>query len=145
MRFVLTWKKDPDSPGGKRGKARLVVLGFQDPYLGQETTCSPTLNKRSKQMLLQIVVQNGWQLKKGDVTAAFLQGRPLTKSRYAVAPPELAEALGMQPGEKYVLLFKSVYGLTAAPLEWYLEVDRVLRLLGAHRCHTDPCVEIHAG
>ena len=99
MRFVLTWKKDPDSPGGKRGKARLVVLGFQDPYLGQETTCSPTLNKRSKQMLLQIVVQNGWQLKKGDVTAAFLQGRPLTKSKYAVAPPELAEALGMQPGK----------------------------------------------
>jgi hypothetical protein len=54
MRFVLTWKKDPDSPGGKRGKARLVVLGFQDPYLGQENTCSPTLNKRSKQMLTQV-------------------------------------------------------------------------------------------
>ncbi len=77
MRFVLTWKKDPDSPAGKKGKARLVVLGFQDPYLGKENTCSPTLNRRSKQMLLQIVVQNGWHLKKGDVTAAFLQGRPL--------------------------------------------------------------------
>ena len=39
MRFVLTWKADPESPEGKKGKARLVVLGFEDPYLGKETTC----------------------------------------------------------------------------------------------------------
>jgi hypothetical protein len=141
MRFVLTWKQDPDSPSGKKGKARLVVLGFQDPYLGKETTCSPTLNKRSKQMLLQVVVQNGWQLYKGDVTAAFLQGRPLAgKNKYALAPPELAEAMGLPPGERVVRLLKSVYGLTTAPLDWYLEVDRVLRALGGHRCVTDPCV-----
>ena len=97
MRFVLTWKKDPEEPSGKKAKARLVVLGFQDPHLGKEKTCSPTLNRRSKQMLLQIVVQHGWQLKKGDVTAAFLQGRPLEKCKYCIAPPELAEALGMKP------------------------------------------------
>ena len=115
MRFVLTWKADPDSPAGKKGKARLVVLGFQDPYLGKETTCSPTLNKRSKQMLLQMVVQKGWRLKKGDVTAAFLQGRPLSgKNKYALAPPELAEAMGLPPGERVVRLLKSVYGLTTA-------------------------------
>ncbi len=63
MRFFLTWKKDPEGPSGKKAKARLVVLGFQDPHLGKENTCSPTLNRRSKQMLLQIVVQHGWQLK----------------------------------------------------------------------------------
>jgi len=141
MRFVLTWKKDPESPDGKKGKARLVVLGFQDPYLGKETTCSPTLNKRSKQMLLQTVVQHGWKLYKGDVTAAFLQGRPLEgKNKYALAPPELAEAMGLPPGERVVRLLKSVYGLATAPLDWYLEVDRVLRTLGGHRCYTDPCV-----
>ena len=141
MRFVLTWKADPESPEGKKGKARLVVLGFQDPYLGKETTCSPTLNKRSKQMLLQTVVQRNWKLYKGDVTAAFLQGRPLTgKNKYALATPELAEAMGLPPGERVVRLLKSVYGLTTAPLDWYLEVDRVLRALGGHRCVTDPCV-----
>ena len=36
MRFVLTWKVDPEVPGDKRGKARLVVLGFEDPALGQK-------------------------------------------------------------------------------------------------------------
>ena len=75
MRFVLTWKQDPNEPSGKRGKARLVVLGFQDPFLGKEKTSAPTLTKRGKQLLLQLVVQKGWQLLKGDVTAAFLQGQ----------------------------------------------------------------------
>ena len=100
MRFVLTWKAAPESPSGKKGKARLVVLRFQDPYLGKEKTSSPTLSKRGKQLLLQVIVQRNWRLLKGDVTAAFLQGRPLTKSKYAMAPPELAEAMGLQPGER---------------------------------------------
>jgi hypothetical protein len=89
---------------------------------------------------LQITVQQGWKLKKGDVTAAFLQGRPLTKNKYCLAPEELAQAMNLPPGERVIRLLKSVYGLTAAPLEWYLEVDKVLRLLGGHRCATDPCV-----
>ena len=29
MRWVLTWKRQQD--GTKKGKARLVVLGFEDP------------------------------------------------------------------------------------------------------------------
>ena len=140
MRFVLTWKSDPDSKLGKRGKARLVVLGFQDPYLGKEETTSPTLNRRSKQLILQQATQKRWRLRKGDVTAAFLQGKKLTKSKYCLAPEELAEALGMPPGERVVRLLKSVYGLTAAPLEWYKEVNEVLIKLGAKRCETDPCV-----
>ena len=55
MRWILTWKKQPD--GEKKGKARLVVLGFEDPFLGTEETSSPTLNKRTKQILLQVCVQ----------------------------------------------------------------------------------------
>ena len=102
MRFVLAWKVDPDTPGGKKGKARLVVLGFEDPSLGQEEVSAPTLNKRSKQLLMQVAAQQRRTLKKGDVTAAFLQGRPLTTRKYAIAPPELAEAMGLPPGEKVV-------------------------------------------
>jgi hypothetical protein len=140
MRFVLTWKKDPDVPGGLKGKARLVVLGFQDPWLGQENTSAPTLNKRSKQLLLQVVCQRGWRLQKGDVTAAFLQGRPLLKNKYALAPEELAQALNLPKGERVVRLLKSVYGLTAAPLEWYEQVNKVLHELGFRRTHSAPTV-----
>ena len=143
MRFVLTWKKNDD--GTTKGKARLVVLGFQDPHLGTEQTSAPTLNKRSKQLLLQIVVQNNWKLKKGDVTAAFLQGRSLQKCKYALAPPELAEAMGLPPGERVIRLLKSVYGLTTAPLEWYAQVDRVLQELGGRQTSADPCVWTFCG
>ena len=50
--------------------------------------------------------------------------------------------MGLPPGERVVRLLKPVYGLTTAPLDWYLEVDRVLKALGGHKCVTDPCVWI---
>ena len=43
MRWVLTRKKDDTVPGGKKGKARLVVLGFEDPHLGEELKQSHSL------------------------------------------------------------------------------------------------------
>ena len=138
MRWVLTWKKNED--GSLKGKARLVVFGFQDPHLGTENTSAPTLNRRSKQILLQVVCERQWHLQKGDVTAAFLQGRPLARNKYAIAPKELAEAMGLPEGEKVVRLVKSVYGLTTAPLEWYSQVDKVLKELGGRQTAADPCV-----
>eukprot|EP00969_Alexandrium_andersonii_P289381 12791209-Alexandrium_andersonii.AAC.1 len=30
-RWVLSWKPDAEAPLGKRGKGRLVLLGYQDP------------------------------------------------------------------------------------------------------------------
>ena len=82
-------------------------------------------------MLLQICVQRDWKLLKGDVTAAFLQGRNITHSKYALAPPELAEAMNLPKGMRVVKLLKSVYGLTTAPIEWLNKVNDVLRELGA--------------
>ena len=64
----------------------------------------------------------------------------MTKSKYARAPQELAEALGLPNNERVVRLLKSVYGLTAAPLEWYEQVNKVLTELGFNRWHTDPSV-----
>ena len=31
MRWLLTWKPSPEEPGGKKAKARAIVLGYQDP------------------------------------------------------------------------------------------------------------------
>ena len=85
-------------------------------------------------------VQNDWRLLKGDVTAAFLQGKTAVQNKYALAPPELAEAMNLPKGERVIRLLKSVYGLTTAPLEWFRRVDEVLKALGAEQCVTDPCV-----
>ena len=79
MRFVLTWKTDPSVAGGKKAKARLVVLGFQDPRLGQEETLAPTMQKRSRTILFFNAVQNRWKVWKADVKSAFLQGKSRMK------------------------------------------------------------------
>ena len=47
--------------------------------------------------------------------------------------------MGLRPGERVIRLVKSVYGLTAAPLEWYLQVNKLLTALGGVRCLYDPC------
>jgi hypothetical protein len=64
----------------------------------------------------------------------------LLKNKYALAPEELAQALNLPKGERVVRLLKSVYGLTAAPLEWYEQVNKVLHELGFRRTHSDPTV-----
>ena len=145
MRFVLTWKVDPASPTGKKAKARLVVLGFQDPFLGKEDTLAPTMQKRTRSLLLSKAVQERWRIFKADVKAAFLQGNKFKdeEKRYALPPPELAKALGMDPKDKRpVRLEKSVYGLTRAPLDWYKRVGELLVNLGGIQMKSDPCVWI---
>ena len=45
MRWICTWKTDPET-GGKKAKARLVILGFADPdaLAGNLPTAAPTLS-----------------------------------------------------------------------------------------------------
>ena len=56
MRWILTWKEDKGNTDDRKAKARLVVLGFQDPMMGHEEIASPTLNKRSRMLLYQNAV-----------------------------------------------------------------------------------------
>lgn len=61
-RWILSWK--PPLPGTteKRAKARLVVLGFEDPDISSVPNDAPTLSKDAKQMILQKVASNRWDL-----------------------------------------------------------------------------------
>ena len=52
--------------------------------------------------------------------------------------PELAQALGIPPGEA-AKLKKSSYGLVDAPWEWYCTVVTTLKELGWVQCESDPC------
>ena len=57
-RWVLVWKKssDPDIKT-KTPKARLVLVGWQDPMLGKTATDSPTLRKETKSVVLCVFRQ----------------------------------------------------------------------------------------
>ena len=53
--WVLTWKPPEKEGGARRPKARLVVLGFEDPDIGSVPNDAPTLGKDARQILLQQV------------------------------------------------------------------------------------------
>ena len=75
MRWVLTHKSaQVDEFGRKAPKARLVILGYQDPDLDELERESPTLSSTSRSLIFILAANEKWKLKSGDVKTAFMQG-----------------------------------------------------------------------
>ncbi|CAE6970949.1 RE1 [Symbiodinium sp. CCMP2592] len=149
MRWVLTFKEAAPSEAGRpqvKAKARIVILGFSDPGLLEDTTASPTMSKLTRQLMLNLACIKQWSIFSADVRTAFLQARPADRGRRLLAKPlpELAEELGLSPQE-CVELTGSAYGLATAPKEWFADVSATLKRLGAEQCRTDPCAWIIRG
>ena len=140
MRWVLTFKNGPED-GTVKAKARLVVLGYSDPDAGYLSTKSPTMTRRSRQLLLQMAAHRGWRVTKADARAAFLQGGETQLQRQVFGLPveELATAMNLSKG-RAVQFLKATYGLTVAPREWFLKVDAILTEVGLSRLKTEPCM-----
>ena len=144
-RWLLVWKPlDPTDiqPGGptRKAKARLVILGFQDPQIEDLVRDSPTLGKTTRMLLLQLVASEKWALRSFDIKAAFLQGETDGARRIAVEPvPELSRAMGLQSNQM-VQLKKGAYGLMDAPYLWYRTLTKELQRLGFVQSPFDPCL-----
>ena len=136
MRWILSWKTDHS--GATVPKARAVVLGFQDPNYENRVTYAPTTTRHTRQLILQMPACHGWHAWKGDVSAAFLQGRECSQNLYCIPTPELCSAMGI-PKESVTRLRKACYGLVQAPYEWYETVRSFLLEIGFFQCATDPC------
>ena len=80
-RWVLTWKSS-----GK-AKARLCVLGFQDPDLTEVHRDSPTLSTASEALIMQWVASHKYRLISGDIKTAFLSGDEDVR-KFFIAPPD---------------------------------------------------------
>ena len=152
LRWVLSFKAD-----GK-AKARLVVIGYQDPRLEQGIVkAAPVISRRGRQMFLTAAAHKGWFINKGDVKAAFLQGdvseEPAgvkeekaqgehdesAKHLVCEPVPELAQALGLEHWQ-IVRLVKSAYGLVDAPRMWWRRLTTDLQGLGWKPCACEPCL-----
>ena len=135
MRWVLTRKGDGTA------KARLVVLGFMAPNLHEVETASPTMAKTSRNLLLAVAACNGFILKCGDVTAAFLQtGISLEDEKLDIwAPPELAAMFGAKDGDGMALK-EAFYGLCHAPRKWWERCVQVMTSLGWRQMKGDKCL-----
>ena len=138
-RWVLTWKKssDPDVQG-VTPKARLVLVGFQDPGLGTIATDSPTLRKESKHIIL-ICASKKWKIWGADIKAAFLSGDASNRGLVFKPPPEVREFMQLEP-EDVIRLEKAAYGLAEAPRAWFLGLSRELVAVGLVASKLDRCV-----
>lgn len=140
MRWVLTTKQDGTS------KARLVVLGFQAHNICEVASSAPTLARLSRNLLLAISSNNGFKIRAGDVTSAFLQADESLEGEDLViwAPSELAVMFGADPAHPVLPLKirKAFYGLVHAPRAWYNHVVKTMVSQGWVQLISDRCVFI---
>ena len=143
-RWILTWKPldQSEQTNGKthKAKARLVILGYLDPQIENIPRDSPTLNKTSRMLILQVLAPQLWQVCSFDIKAAFLQGQPQSSRVMGLDPvPEMRQAMSMQPHE-IGKLNKGAYGLIDAPYLWYCALVKELTYLGFETSPFDPCL-----
>ena len=144
-RWILTWKEIDDIEAAQLGqdrkaKARLVVLGFEDPDLTEIPRDSPTLQKESRSLIFQYCASRQWQIQSFDIKTAFLRGSKRDDRVLGVEPPiELRKKMGLTDNQVCELL-KSAYGLVNAPYLWYQELKESLIALDFKMSPLDPCL-----
>ena len=124
---------------GQKPKARLVLVGWQDPCLGQIATDSPTLKKKSKNLVLSICAAKKWKLWGADIKTGFLSGDPSDRELYFRPPPQIKEWMDLTD-EDLFKLEKAAYGLAEAPRAWFLRLSRELVSAGLKVSQLDPCL-----
>ena len=131
-RWVLTWK----STG--KAKARLCVLGFQDPDLTEVPRDSPTLSAASEALIMQWVASHKYRLISGDIKTAFLSGDEDIRNIFISSPDDVRQMLNFDH-ETVLRLRKAVYGLVNAPKKWWDRLKTSLIEHGFTSCALDPC------
>jgi hypothetical protein len=118
-----------------------VILGYQDPDLGQYDRSSPTLSRTARHIFLSLAAQYGWALNTWDATSACLMGDLSSRMKplYVRVPRDLLETLHM-PKDMVFKLLKSVYGLAEAPLAWWKTLRKTLMDLGLKSNPMDICL-----
>lgn len=144
-RWVLTWKDLDEHDAllegkNRKAKARLVILGYEDPNITEIPRDSPTLQKESRALLMQLCASRKWVIRSFDIKTAFLRGSRRDNRVLGLEPPaEMRDKLQLEESE-IVELLKSAYGLVNAPYLWYQELKEQLLDLGFCLSPLDPCL-----
>ena len=123
----------------KAPKARLIVLGYEDPQLCELDRDSPTLSKLARMLILQFAASSGWDIGSFDIRIAFLRGSDDSRQLGLEPPIELRNKMNLADDE-IVQLLKGAYGRVDAPLLWFREFQKGLLELQFTQSPFDPCL-----
>ena len=140
-RWLLTWKENTDDAEkpARSPKARLIVLGYQDPLLCELERDSPTLSKLARMFIFQYAASCAWQIGSFDICTAFLRGSDDQRLLGLEPPVEMRQRMGLADHE-IVRLLKGAYGRVDAPLLWFRELQRGLTELQFKVSPFDNCL-----
>ena len=111
-------------------KARLVVLGYEDPSLHLIQRDSSTLSKLGRLLLLQYAASCKWNVASFDVKTTFLRGTADEDRLPGLEPPEEMKRIVKLGPNEIVQLQQGAYGRADAPLLWFRELSKGLVELG---------------
>ena len=122
--MVFKLKKNPNGLGN-RYKAHLIAKGYlQTLGFDFTETFSLVVKATSLRIILTIVLDRGWQLRKLDVNNAFLNGS-LQEEVYMDQPPRFEQWKDLA-----CKLHKALYGLKQATRAWFVKLKNSLSSLG---------------
>jgi hypothetical protein len=143
-RWVLTWKNISESESttgsSRKAKARLVVLGYQDPRLTEVSRDAPTLTREGRHTVLQLISSKHWVLTSFDIKTAFLQGKADQDNPLAMEPPKELRQRMQLDDDQVCALIGNAYGRVDTPLLFYKELSNQLQKLGFQVHPLEPCV-----
>ena len=158
-RWVLVWKDVPDEDreaarkdrernpktvfdeeATRKAKARIVLLGFQHPDIGQASfqTTAPVQSQLMKHLSMLAASQRGWKIESLDMRTAFLQTGASSMEQtelWTSGVPELKKAMGAEHHEVLRIL-RNIYGNADVPRGLWKDVNekfaklRGIRLIG---------------
>jgi hypothetical protein len=110
-----------------RHKARLVAKGFKQRLgIDYDDTFSPVVKPATIQLVLSLIVSQGWTLHQLHVQNTFLHG-VLEEEVYMKQPPGFVDP---SCPSYHCRLDKALYGLMQAPWAWYSHLSDKLQSIG---------------
>ena len=120
---------------GNTVRARIVAKGFTE--LKQSQTSTRSTPQHQLRTLLALSLNNGWTVRTGDISVAFLHAAAAKASKadlYMYPPKEF-----YNPEDKIIWkLNKAIYGLRSSPKAWQNHLAEVLQQLGLQRSTAEP-------
>ena len=119
---------------GNTVRARIVAKGYTETISDLDEIYASTPIFCVLRTLLALSCNNGWTVRTGDISTAFLHAAAATTDLYMYPPKEF-----YNPEDNIIWkLNKAIYGLRSSPKAWQNHLAEVLQQLGLQRSSAEP-------